>query len=83
MSYAQAAAAPAMKQPSAITPAQFEALRVRAGLSPADLARALRLSPASGFNTVMKMREGACPISGPVAIALEALASGWRPSEIA
>lgn len=63
-----------------MSPERFEALRQASGLTPAELARVLRLSPKSGFGTVMKMREGTCPVSGPVAVAMEALASGWRPS---
>jgi len=46
------------------------------------MARALRLAgtPDKAATRVREMESGNRPISGPVAVAVEAFLSGWRPA---
>ena len=60
-----------------MTPNEFMAAQKRIGCSAAQLGRWLNLSPV----TITRYRRGTTDIPGPVAVAMEALASGWRPIE--
>ncbi len=62
---------------------EAKAIRRALGLSEAQLGRVLRLRPANAFKTVRNMESGAVDVSGPVSLALEALADGWRPRDYA
>lgn len=53
----------------------FRILQERIGCTGAQLARWLDVTPL----TVTRYRTGAMPIPGPVALAMKALAEGWRP----
>jgi hypothetical protein len=54
---------------------EFIQAQERIGCSGAQLARWMELSPL----TIVRYRTGAQKIPGPVALAMQALASGWRP----
>lgn len=58
---------------------------VREGLgwSLSDMARALQLDGTreKGSQRVREMESGARPITGPVAVAVEAFAAGFRPAD--
>lgn len=58
-----------------MTAGEFIQLQERIGCSAAQLARWMGLSPL----TVTRYRTGAVPIPGPVALAMKALATGFRP----
>ena len=58
-----------------MTPNEFIALQDRMGCTGAQLARWLDLKPLS----ITRYRTGATEIPGPVALAMKALATGWRP----
>lgn len=64
-----------------MTGARAAKIRKRLGLTRAALARVLRLSPASGHETVKRWETGETAVSGPVSLALEALDDGWRPAD--
>ena len=49
------------------------------GLTVSEIADALRLSPASGSTTVRAWMSGKREISGPAAVALEAMLAGFQP----
>ena len=51
------------------------------GVTGAELARVLRLG-AGGDRTVRRWEAGDVSISGPVAIALEAMLDGYKPQEV-
>jgi hypothetical protein len=53
------------------------------GWSPADLARALRFAENHGASRILEMEAGKRPISGPVAVAVEALMRGFLPTGFA
>ena len=55
--------------------------RVALGWTPAELARALRLSggEAQGSKRVLEMESGRRDISGPVAVAVESFLHGFSP----
>ena len=63
------------------TPADLKAARARLGWSLRTMARALRLAgtPEKAATRVREMEDGRRPISGPVGVAVEAFADGWRP----
>ena len=63
------------------TPADLKAARQTLGWSLRQMARALRLAgtPDKAATRVREMESEARPISGPVAVAVEAFLSGWRP----
>jgi len=54
---------------------EFRNAQAKIGCSGVQLARWLDLTPL----TVTRYRTGFMPVPGPVAIAVKALASGWRP----
>ncbi len=60
-------------------PEDVKDARKQLGLTQAGLARALRMG-ANGERQVRRWEDGVVPISGPASVALEALLSGWRPS---
>lgn len=64
------------------TPADLKAARQQLGWSLRDMSRALRLAgtPEKAATRVREMESEARPISGPVAVAVEAFLSGWRPA---
>lgn len=49
------------------------------GLTVSEIADALRLSPSSGSTTVRRWMSGRTEISGPAAVALEAMLAGFQP----
>ena len=57
---------------------QFEKIRLQLGLSDEELSDALGLS-ANGPVAIGKMRRGDKPVSGPIATAMLAFVSGYRP----
>ena len=63
------------------TGAHLKQAREAMGWSPADLARALRLSSADkhGESRVLEMEADKRPISGPVTVAVEAFLRGYLP----
>ena len=62
----------------------LEAARRRLGLSVYQLGAALRLkgNRASQGQYVRELESGRRDLSGPVAVAVEAMLDGWRPAEI-
>lgn len=63
------------------SPDELKSARHRLGWSLREMASALRLASAEtkGADRVREMEDGRRPISGPVAVAVEAFAAGWRP----
>lgn len=61
------------------TPADLKAARRALGWSLSEMAGALRLTGANAERMLRDMEAGAKPISGPIAVAVEAYLSGWRP----
>ena len=49
------------------------------GWSPEDLARALRFSDKHGGSRILEMESGKRQMTGPVAVAVEALLRGFLP----
>lgn len=58
-----------------ITSDDFRSVQARVGWTGKKLADELGVAP----DTVSRWRYQAQPIRGPVALAMKALASGWRP----
>lgn len=75
------------EQMSGMSPQKFRKIRTELGFSPVEMAAYLRLtSPAvSGRNAINRYERGyqIGGIPGPVAVATEALASGFRPDCLA
>ena len=61
--------------------AELKAARKELGWSLADMADALRLSEASGRDSIRKMESGKINISGPISVAVEAFLAGYIPEE--
>lgn len=63
------------------TPDDLKAARHELGWSLRQMARALRLAgtPEKAATRVREMEDGRREISGPVCVAVEAFADGWRP----
>lgn len=59
--------------------AELKAARKELGWSLADMADALRLSEASGRDSIRKMESGKINISGPISVAIEAFLAGYIP----
>lgn len=59
-----------------MTPAQFKAIRERAGLTQGQLARVLRLSDS---RTIRRYEDGSRTVSGPASILMEMLGEGILP----
>ena len=62
-------------------PEEIRKARRMLRLSQAGLARAIGLG-ANGKRKVHRWEQGEVPISGPAALVIEALLSGWRPSQL-
>ncbi len=64
------------------TAADLTAAAATLGWSDATLGRALRLvgNPEAVRKRVYQMKTGVAPISGPVAVAVEAFLDGYRPA---
>lgn len=60
---------------------ELKAARKELGWSLADMADALRLSEASGRDSIRKMESGKINISGPISVAIEAFLAGYIPEE--
>lgn len=60
---------------------ELKAARKELGWSLADMADALRLSEASGRDSIRKMESGKINISGPISVAVEAFLAGYIPGE--
>lgn len=60
---------------------KLKAARIVLGWSLADMADALRLSEASGRDSIRKMESGKINISGPISVAVEAFLAGYIPEE--
>lgn len=58
---------------------ELKAARKELGWSLADMADALRLSEASGRDSIRKMESGKINISGPISVAVEAFLAGYIP----
>ena len=58
---------------------ELKAARKELGWSLADMADALRLSEASGRDSIRKMESGKINISGPISVAIEAFLAGYIP----
>lgn len=63
-----------------MSPQRIAAIRAGLGLTHNQLARVIRLNPNSGRGYLIDLERGKGEPSGPVACALEALESGWRPA---
>lgn len=61
------------------TAEDVKAAKKKLGMSVNEIAEALRLSPASGSTTVRRWMSGRTEISGPAAVALEAMLDGYEP----
>lgn len=61
--------------------ADAKAARKQLGLTVNELADALRLSPQNGGRKVRRWEAGDVPVSGPVAVAIEAMLNGFYPKE--
>jgi len=59
-----------------MTPAQFKAIRERAGLTQGQLVRVLRLSDS---RTIRRYEDGSRAVSGPASIIMEMLGEGILP----
>lgn len=59
---------------------RFAAIRRALNLTREQLAAALRL-PVDGARRCADFEDGRAPIPGPVALAMEAFADGWRPAQ--
>lgn len=64
-----------------MTSEEFQAARKKLGLSVNEMADALRLSPENGGRKVRRFESGGVKISGPVAVAVEAMLSGFVPEQ--
>jgi len=60
--------------------ADAKAARKKLGLTVNELADALLLSPQNRGRKVRRWEAGEVPVSGPVAVALEAMLNGFYPS---
>ena len=60
---------------------ELKAARKELGWSLADMAEALRLSEASGRDSIRKMESGKINISGPISVAVEAFLAGYIPED--
>jgi transcriptional regulator with XRE-family HTH domain len=58
-----------------------KSIRKTLGLTEAQMGRVLRLKPANAFKTIQEVESGERECTGPMALALEALAAGWRPKD--
>lgn len=68
-----------LKEPT-MTAAQLRHAMHELGLSERQLADNLGLSPKNGHVTIRRMRHDEIPVSGPIATAVAAFLSGYRPA---
>jgi hypothetical protein len=61
-----------------MTGAEMNRIRTWLGLSQAELACWLDLA-RGGATRVREMETGVRPVTGPIGVAMEAFAAGWRP----
>lgn len=64
-----------------MTAERFHELRIAAGMSFAELADALRLTGLNAISQLREMERGKRDVTGPIGVAMQALADGWRPGE--
>ena len=64
-----------------MAPEEIKKARQGLGMTQRALATTLRMGP-NGGRTVRRWEDGQLLISGPASVALEALLSGWRPSQL-
>lgn len=65
------------------TPADLKSARHALGWSVSEMARALRMGDTDqAAKRLREMESGRRDISGPVAVAVEALLTGWRPAHL-
>ena len=71
-----------MPSEQTMTPAEVRAARAYLNLTQADLARVLRMG-VDGRRTIRSWETegGKWQITGPASVALEALLTGWKPSQ--
>jgi hypothetical protein len=65
-----------------ITAQDVKDAKKKLGWSVGEIADALRLSETSGSTTVRAWMSGKREISGPAAVALEAIVDGYRPEHL-
>lgn len=65
-----------------ITAQDVKDAKKKLGWSVGEIADALRLSSTSGSTTVRAWMSGKREISGPAAVALEAIVDGYRPDHL-
>lgn len=65
-----------------ITSQDVKDAKKKLGWSVGEIADALRLSETSGSTTVRAWMSGKREISGPAAVALEAIVDGYRPDHL-
>lgn len=58
-----------------MTPDELRAARIRLGMTPAQLGKALRLKSKDPARTVRTWEAGTRPITGPVEVAIELMLS--------
>lgn len=63
------------------TKEDFKNARQELGMSGAQLAKFLRMGQHAD-RTIRRYESGACPIPGPVSVAMEAMLTGFRPEDI-
>lgn len=61
------------------TGSDLKLARKALGLSINDMAQALRLKPENGSRTIRRVEAGDSDLSGPVAVAVEAMLRGFVP----
>ena len=62
-----------------MTPEKLKLARNHMGYSVNEMADALRLSPANGGTTGLKMESGKINITGPISVAVDAMLKGYDP----
>lgn len=60
----------------------FRSARKSLGFSIADMGQALRLKPENSSRTIRRIESGNSAVSGPVAVAVEAMLKGFVPLHI-
>ena len=57
---------------------KLTAAREKLGMTKTELAATLRYKGNNGRQTVRRMEDGTCPVSGPVQVAVEAMLKGYQ-----
>ena len=68
-----------MGETRGISAEEIKEARLKLGLTQAGLAALLRMG-RNGERLVRRWEDGVVPVSGPASVAIEALLTGWRPS---